>query len=75
MSIIYLKSIIVFEIVTIPKRLTHGDELIVIRRKEYEQLQKHLEEVRDALLKINQGEKEFKEGKIKPIRSLADLDK
>ncbi len=30
---------------TIPKRMTRGDELIVVRRHEYEQLQKHLTEV------------------------------
>ena len=59
--------------ITIPKQLTHGDELIVIRRKEYEQLQKHLSEVGDALKKIREGEKEFREGKIKPIHSLSEL--
>lgn len=61
--------------ITIPKQLTQGNELIVIRRKEYEQLKKHLVEIRDALLKIRQGEKELREGKIKPIRSLSDLGK
>ena len=60
--------------ITIPKHFAHGDELIIIRRKEFEQMQKHLSEVRDALKKIRQGEKEYLEGKIKPIRSLADLD-
>ncbi|MDO8733929.1 MAG: hypothetical protein Q7K21_02070 [Elusimicrobiota bacterium] len=60
---------------TIPKQLTHGDELIIVRRKEYEKLQKHLVEVRDALQKISRGEKELHNGKIKPIHSLSDLDK
>ncbi len=60
---------------TIPKHLTHGDELIIIRRKEYEKLQKHLAEVRDALQKIRRGEKELLSGKIKPLHSLSDLDK
>lgn len=58
---------------TIPKRITHGEELIVIRRQEYEQLQKHLAEVRDALAKIRQGEKELKEGKTRVIKSLSEL--
>lgn len=53
--------------------MTRGDELIVIRRQEYEQLQKHLDEVKDALVKIRRGEKELKEGKTKVIKSLADL--
>lgn len=60
---------------TIPKQLTHGDELIIVRRKEYEKLQKHLAEIRDALQKISRGEKELRNGKIKPIHSLSDLDK
>ncbi len=58
---------------TIPKRITRGEDLIVVRRQEYEQLQKHLAEVKDALVKIRQGEKELKEGKTKVIKSLADL--
>lgn len=58
---------------TIPKRITRGDELIVVRRHEYEQLQKHLAEVKDALVKIRRGEKDLKEGKTKVIKSLADL--
>ncbi len=58
---------------TIPKRMTHGEELIVIRRQEYERLQKHLAEVKDALVKIRHGEKELKEGKTKVIQSLAEL--
>lgn len=58
---------------TIPKRMTRGEELIVVSRQEYEQLQKHLAEVKDALVKIRRGEKELKEGKTKVIKSLADL--
>ena len=58
---------------TIPKRITHGEELIVISRQEYEQLQKHLAELKDALAKIRIGEKELKEGKTRIIKSLAEL--
>ena len=58
---------------TIPKRMTHGEELLVVRRREYEQLQKHLTEVKDALCKIRQGEKELREGKTRVIKSLAEL--
>ena len=47
---------------TIPKRITRVEELIVVRRQEYELLQKHPAEV-----------KELKEGKTKVIKSLADL--
>ena len=59
--------------ITIPKRITAGEELIVIRRQEYEQLLKHLAEVKDALAKIKKGERELKEGKTRIIRSLAEL--
>ena len=59
--------------ITIPKRITAGEELIVIRRQEQEQLLKYLAEVKDALAKIKKGERELKEGKTRIIRSLADL--
>ncbi len=59
---------------TIPRNLTHGDELVVLPRKEYEKLQKRLEEARDALAKIAHGEKELKNGKTKvTFKSLAEL--
>lgn len=60
-------------VLTITKRLTHGEELIVVRRREYEQLQKHLLEIKDALVKIRRGEKELKEGKTRVVSSLAEL--
>lgn len=60
-------------VLTIPRRLTHGEELIVVRRREYEQLQKHLLEIKDALVKIRRGEKELKEGKTRVVSSLAEL--
>ncbi|MFH0948526.1 MAG: hypothetical protein V1833_05980 [Elusimicrobiota bacterium] len=52
---------------TIPRHLTHGDELIIVRREEYKKLQKHLTEVRDALQKISCGEKELHNGRIKSL--------
>lgn len=59
-------------VLTIPKGITHGDELVIIRRKKYEQLQKHFAEIKDALAKIRQGEKELKKGKIRTLKSLAE---
>jgi PHD/YefM family antitoxin component YafN of YafNO toxin-antitoxin module len=58
---------------TIPKQFTHGEELVIIRRQDYEQLKKHLAEVKDALLKIRRGEKELKEGKTRIIESLFEI--
>ena len=57
--------------ITIPKRITEGEELIVIRRQEYDQLVKRLAEVKDALAKIRKGEKELREGRTRVIKSLA----
>lgn len=59
--------------VTIPKRITDGEELIVIRRQEYEQMVKHLAEVKDALVKIKKGEKELREGRTRVVKSLNEL--
>ncbi len=48
---------------TIPKNITHGDELVVVRRKEYENLRKQFLEIKDALAKIRIGENELKKGR------------
>ena len=58
---------------TIPKRMTHGDELIIVRRKEYEVLRKQFVELKDALAKIRQGDSELKNGKTRVVQSLNQL--
>lgn len=58
---------------TIPKRLTNGKELVVVPKDEYLRLIKHNAEVKHALKIIAEGEKEFKEGKTRAIKSLAEL--
>ena len=60
-------------VLTIPKNLTHGEELIIVTRREYENLQRRLLEIKDALGKIRRGERELKQGKTRAIRSLAEL--
>jgi len=60
-------------VTTIPRGLTHGEELVVIPRKEYERLRKHLNELKDALSKIQRGEKELRGGKTRVVKSLAEL--
>ena len=62
-------------LLTIPKQFTHGVELVVISRHEYESMQKHLGEVKDALSKIRKGEKEFKNGQTRTTASLSELRK
>ncbi len=62
--------------IAIPRKLTHGNELIVVDRREYESLKVHLAEVKDALQKIRRGEDEFKRGKtLATVRSLSELRK
>ena len=59
----------------ISKKITHGDELVILPKKEYDNLRRRLDETRDALIKIREGEKEYKAGKIRPVDSLSCLDK
>lgn len=47
---------------------------VLIDVKEYAKLLFLLEEAQ-IIKTINQGEKEYRQGKLKPIHSLADLDK
>ena len=58
---------------TIPKNITHGDELIIVRRDEFESLKKHLAEVIEALSKIRKGERELRQGKTRVVKSLSEL--
>jgi hypothetical protein len=57
----------------ISRKMTHGEELIIVSLREFEELQQQLAEVRDALVKIRRGEKELRLGKTKIVKSLSDL--
>jgi len=59
--------------VTIPRQLTQGAELVIVRRQEYERLRRDLAEVQDTLAKIRRGEQEYRAGKTRVIRSLSEL--
>ena len=58
---------------TIPRQLTHGDELVVLSRDEYEHLRRHLAELEDTLGKIRRGEQEYRAGKTVVVRALSEL--
>ena len=60
---------------TIPKQFTHGLDLVLIPRQDYERMQKHLVELKDALGKIRRGEREFKNGHTHIVSSLSRLRK
>ena len=59
--------------VIIPKNMTNGEDLIVVRKQEYEYLLKHLSEVQEAFIKISKGKQELKEGKTIVVKSLKEL--
>ncbi|MBI2612532.1 hypothetical protein HYW59_01815 [Candidatus Kaiserbacteria bacterium] len=50
-------------IATIPKKVSGGDDLVVIRREDFEAFQKWQVEVDDALAKIERGRTEYRRGK------------
>lgn len=68
--------------ITIPKNLIKNNDLIIIPRKEYEEMKARMfpafylkgkkAEKLDRLVK--NGLKDYREGKCKTIKSLADLD-
>ncbi|MBU2578688.1 hypothetical protein KKA09_01035 [Patescibacteria group bacterium] len=60
-------------IVAIPKKITKGEELIVIPKKELEKFWQWKAEVEDALFKIRKGRKELKEGKTYKVNSPKEL--
>ena len=59
-------------IITIPRRITHGEELIILTREEYERRVRQTGEILRTLKIIAQGEKELKEGKTIIAASLKE---
>lgn len=60
---------------TISKKLTLGEELVVLTKKEFDRLRERMDELSDALAKISRGEKELRSGKTKIVSSLSQLTK
>lgn len=58
---------------SIPRQLTGGADLVVLPRSEYDRLRKTFAELVDALGKIRRGEKAYREGKTRRVKSLAEL--
>ncbi len=59
-------------ILTIPKRITHGEELVLLRKDEYERLIRREEEIAQALRVIADGEKAYREGRTIKACSLKE---
>jgi phage pi2 protein 07 len=58
--------------ITIPKRITHGEELVLLRKDEYERLIRHKKEIVHALRVIAEGEKAYREGRTIKASSLKE---
>ena len=58
--------------ITIPQKITKGEELIVLTRKEYERRLKHAKGVAHALQVIAEGEKSYREKRTIQASSLED---
>jgi len=59
--------------VTIPKRISGGEDLVVVRRRDFEVFARWREEVRDTLAKVNRGRKEFRARKTRVQNSPREL--
>ena len=59
--------------VNIPHGLTDGEDLVVLRKADYDALNRKISEFKDAIEKIRRGEEEFKNGKTKVVHSLTEL--
>ncbi len=59
--------------INIPKNLTHGEKLVVLRKSELDSLRRSFKELTAAFRKIKKGESEFKNGKTKTVNSLAEI--
>ena len=57
------------ENVTIPKKLSGGNDLVVVRRKDFELFKKWQDETINALAKVRRGRKEHRQGKTVVVSS------
>ena len=67
--------------ITIPKKISKNDDLVIIPRKKYEEflgleksIERRLAEESDTDLAIKIYKKEKRQGKLKIVSSLANLD-
>lgn len=60
-------------IVTIPRKITRGEELVVIPRSLYEKFSQWEKELKEALAKVERGKKALREGKTYVVKSPRDL--
>ena len=61
------------QIATIPKHISKGEELVVLKRSDFEAYRKWQDEVNDALSKVKRGREEYKKGKTTSASSSREL--
>lgn len=61
------------KLLDIPKQITRGDDLVVLKKTEFMKLIQQLDETRDALQAIREGEAAYKKGKTRIVASLSEL--
>ena len=59
-------------IVSIPRRMTHGKELIVLTREEYERIVRRTRDIAEALQILAEGEQAHREGRTLRASSLEE---
>lgn len=59
-------------VVSIPRTLTHGRELVVLTREEYEKEILRSREIAEALRIVAEGEREYREGRTLKASSLEE---
>ena len=48
------------QVATIPKKISGGHDLVVVKRKDYQLFQKWQAEISDALAKVRRGHEEYR---------------
>lgn len=59
--------------ITIPKKITKGEELVVIPRSLYEKFSRWDKELKEVLAKVKRGKKAYKKGKTYVVKSPQEL--
>ncbi|MEK7559832.1 MAG: hypothetical protein AAB522_00825 [Patescibacteria group bacterium] len=60
-------------IATIPKKVSGGEELVVVRKRDFDVFQKWQSQINDALFKVYRGRKEYRTGKTRVLSSSKEL--
>ena len=60
-------------IATISKKVSGGEELVVVRKRDFDAFQKWQSQANDALSKVYRGRKEYRAGKTQILSSSKKL--